>query len=93
MSRPNWNLKRSRWRRVRQLALIRDQYRCRNCGGAGRLECHHVVPVGVCADPYHLDNIRVLCRGCHIRLHPRRRERTYLSAEHRRWQDLIREST
>ena len=46
----------------------------------GRLEAHHEPPLREGSDPYTLDGIQTLCRGCHIRRHeadnafPERRE-------------------
>ena len=59
-------LDRGRWARARRETFIRDGYRCRSCGGPGRLECDHVKPLDKGGDPYALDNLQTLCRGCHI---------------------------
>ena len=45
----------------------RDHYRCVNCGGPGRLEADHIVPMEKGGDFYDLANIQTLCRVCHIR--------------------------
>ena len=54
---------------ARQAAFERDSYRCRNCGGAGRLEAHHEPPLRKGADPYDVEGIKTLCRACHIERH------------------------
>ena len=54
----------------RRAALERDGWRCRKCGKAGQLEVHHVESLED-GGTHDLDNLRTLCRGCHIRLHHR----------------------
>lgn len=71
MSRPgslDRRLPRHQWRRLRRAVLDRDAWRCRRCGGAGRLDVHHVVPVadGGTDDPA---NLEAICRDCHVALH------------------------
>lgn len=68
------------WRRIRRLALERDDYRCRICGTTaadlGRNpDVHHIVPVREFVeepalterDAHHLENVISLCIGCHRR--------------------------
>ena len=69
MSRHHTRLKAHRWTLVRSAAFDRDNYRCTNCGRAGRLEAHHEPPLRAGADPYDLAGIRTLCRSCHIERH------------------------
>ena len=59
----------SAWQRARKAALRRDGYRCTDCGKAGRMEVHHVKPLWKFPDqdPFFLDGLACLCRGCHIR--------------------------
>lgn len=61
--------KRERGRRAasrRARILDRDGYRCRDCGRPGRLEVHHVDGDAMNdAD----DNLRTLCRTCHLAAH------------------------
>ena len=67
---------------MRLRVFERDGYRCRLCGRPGRLECDHVRPMDRLpddADPYDLDNLQALCRGCHIR--KTRRENEARAAE------------
>ena len=59
-------LDRKRWGAVRRLALVRDGYRCVKCNKAGRLEVDHVKPLSKGGDPWNMDNLQTLCRGCHI---------------------------
>ena len=55
-----------RWQAVRVAVFSRDLYRCRACGLPGRLECDHVVPLRRGGDPWDMDNLQTLCRGCHV---------------------------
>ena len=70
---------RAQWKRLRREVLERDGYRCQRCGKAGRLEIDHIQPVqaGGSDDP---ENLRALCRGCHIARH-----RRTVSAVEREW--------
>lgn len=63
------------WQRVRREVLERDGYRCTRCGRAGRLEVDHIRPV-YAGGSDDLDNLRTLCRGCHIDRHRRKRTPT-----------------
>ena len=77
------------WRVLRLRALDRDGWRCSECGRAGKLEVHHVVPVrdgGERLPP--LSGLRTLCRTCHLGKHPRRRQRPE-SERRRRWRELV----
>ena len=69
MSRNHVHLNPRRWALARQAAFERDGWRCRNCGGAGRLEGHHEPPLRKGADPYDVSGIKTLCRECHIERH------------------------
>ena len=55
-----------RWERLRRYVLDRDGWRCRECGKAGLLEVHHVQPIRDGGAAWDADNLRTLCRGCHI---------------------------
>ena len=56
----------SRWKRARRAALDRDNWRCRSCGKAGRLEVDHVVQLAAGGAPFDLDNLQALCKPCHL---------------------------
>ena len=56
-----------RWQHVRKKVFARDNYRCRLCGSAGRLECDHIVPLRAGGNPFELRNLQTLCRSCHIK--------------------------
>ena len=59
-------LDRKRWQLLRLRVFARDGWRCVECGGAGRLECDHVIPMRHGVDPYNMGNLQSLCRSCHI---------------------------
>lgn len=75
----------SRWRRVRRIVLDRDGWRCRKCGKAGRLEVDHIVPLEAGGEPFELDNLRALCRDCHIRRH----RRAPRDPERAKWRNMV----
>ena len=60
------NVDRKRWRKVRLTILDRDGYRCQLCGKAGKMEVDHSTPLEHGGDAYSPENLRCLCRGCHI---------------------------
>ena len=65
----SWRSKRinkSKWERVRKQVFERDGYRCRSCGKAGRLECHHRVALWKGGARYDLKNLLTLCNRCHL---------------------------
>ena len=68
MSRHHTHLNARRWAVVRRAVLARDQWRCVECGKAGRLECDHVTPLqrDPGQDPYDPNSLQTLCRACHI---------------------------
>ena len=89
MSLAHVRLDRPRWARVRRAVLDRDGWRCRSCGGPGALEVDHVVPLDRGGDPYDLDNLQALCRGCHIC--KTRAENTRPDPERDAWRRLVAE--
>ena len=80
MSHRHKAIDRGCWERVRRAALDRDGWRCR-CGSPLFLEVHHVQPLDKGGDPLALDNLKTLCRSCHISLH--------LDPQRRAWRRLI----
>ena len=65
-SRHHAKLNRKQWELLRLRIFASDNWRCRKCGRAGRLECDHIVPLQRGGDPYEPSNLQSLCRGCHI---------------------------
>ena len=53
------------WKRRRLAVFDRDNWRCVNCGGRGKLECDHKIPRHL-EGTDALSNLQTLCRGCHI---------------------------
>ena len=66
MSNSHKVINRRVWSHVRKYVFTRDDYRCRKCGKAGRLECDHIKPIEQGGEVYNTNNLQTLCRGCHI---------------------------
>ena len=68
------------WRRNRERAIKRDQYRCQYCRRCDSvypntdLHVHHIRPIKK-AGTHELENLVTLCNRCHNRLHNRTDER------------------
>ena len=60
-----------RWRKVRRLALARDNHLCQDHARRGVLvegnEVDHVVPVSRGGSRFDLGNLETLCGSCHAR--------------------------
>ncbi len=55
------------WKHQRQLAWVRDDYTCQDCGKkeeGWKPDCHHVVPYRI-SFSHALENLICLCRSCH----------------------------
>jgi len=55
---------------LRQMVLLRDEYKCVKCEDDEILHCHHIYPVAV--DPLlsaDIDNCITLCKECHKEVH------------------------
>lgn len=87
MSRNHIKLHPVLWARARKAALARAGHRSEISGLAGRLEVHHRVRLEDGGAPYDLDNLLVLIRDEHIRLHEE--ENTTPAA--REWKKMVRE--
>lgn len=74
-----------RWRILRLRVFERDGWRCVLCGKAGRLECDHIKPMALGGEIWDMDNLRTLCRGCHVNLSRRKVVRP------NGWNDLVKE--
>ena len=85
MSRNHRRMPTRTWERLREETFNRDQWRCRQCGKAGALECHHTIPLETWPDqPWTIDGLLTLCRDCHIAIH-----RRILSEAEREWVDFL----
>jgi 5-methylcytosine-specific restriction protein A len=56
------------WLRLRKDVLARDQYRCRCCGTADKVDVHHIRFRSAGGDDT-MQNCAALCRICHLELH------------------------
>ena len=68
MSLRHKRLNKRLWAHTRFLAFARDNFRCLNCGRAGKLHGHHKVPLFLGGAAYDPKNVQTLCRNCHIEL-------------------------
>ena len=71
-----WNSDVDNWHsEIRPTVLDRDEHECQNCGATDEevsLNVHHIVPVEEFDDmdeAHDLDNLILVCKGCHIRHH------------------------
>ena len=55
------------WKQIRQTALMLARHRCQECQSAARLHVHHVTYERLGCE--RLDDLKVLCRGCHAAEH------------------------
>ena len=92
MSHHHTRLHARRWQAVRRAVFERDNFRCCECGKAGRLEVDHVTPLQrePDQDPFDLDGLQVLCRSCHIKKTARENRRPLTPAE-LAWRELVAE--
>lgn len=56
------------WRNIREGALERDGYQCVECGAEETLEVHHIEPTDE-GGTDDLENLKTLCRTCHLEEH------------------------
>ena len=98
VSRHHVKLNHRRWSKVRRQVFERDGWRCqgilpngKRCLRAGRLECHHIIPLDQdpSQDPYDLDVLEAICRGCHIELNRAQNRRDDPARD--AWRELVRE--
>ena len=76
------------WAMTRRRIFHRDQWRCRMCGEAGRLECAHIVDIQDGGSVWDESNLRALCRGCHrAETIAKRRQRMHPMAQ--AWNDFV----
>jgi len=71
MRKTNKDFLRSKeWLELRAQALLRDNHRCVLCGSSRNLNVHHIFPRKFHKDlQKDLDNLVVVCPGCHFRIH------------------------
>ena len=92
MSKHHFKINRARWQRVRLAVFNRDGRHCRSCGKHGALECDHITPLDKDPgqDPYAMDGLQTLCRGCHIEKTRQENLKTMTAAE-ADWAVMVRE--
>ncbi len=77
MQRPSWYLdcNSDDWRRARMQALVRDNFRCTQCGQADlqELQVHHK-KARITGGRHNLENLVTLCWECHATIHPHMRK-------------------
>ena len=57
-----------RWQVLRMEILERDGFRCKVCGGGGRLEVDHIKPVRTNPElSFDPGNLQALCPSCHTK--------------------------
>ena len=74
---------------MRRAVLTRDNWRCQTCGKYGN-EVDHVLSLRRGGAAYALENLQVLCRGCHIGKTQSENRRKPTPAE-AAWADMVRE--
>lgn len=54
-----------RWKRIRKMALVRDNALCQHCKERNAEVVDHIVEIKDGGDPYDLSNLESLCNRCH----------------------------
>ena len=92
MSHHHARLHARRWDAVRRAVFKRDNFRCVECGRAGKLEVDHVTPMQrePGQDVYDPNGLQSLCRACHIEK-TRRENRRPLTPAEAAWRELVSE--
>ena len=92
MSQQHTRLHTRGWAILRREVFERDNYRCVECGQAGRQECDHITTLQrePRQDAYYINGLQTLCRSCHIAKTARDNRRPPTPAE-LAWRDLVAE--
>ena len=89
--RQYWVYRDARWPALRLQAKRRDGWRCVQCGSKHRLEVDHIESVRSAPDrAFDIQNLQVLCGGCHSRKTRKELGFPELSPERQKWRDLLR---
>ena len=72
------------WDSFRLSVLNAVGWRCERCGGTGRLEVHHRVPLAKGGKRFDRGNLEVVCRRCHFEEH-----RSETDRERDAWKELV----
>jgi hypothetical protein len=59
----------SKWEESREIALTRDNHRCRKCSTKDNLHVHHLIPRHLEGSD-DAENLITLCAACHAAKHP-----------------------
>jgi 5-methylcytosine-specific restriction endonuclease McrA len=78
VSCPNCGAKNKIFRKYIPLKTKRELYKraknkCEDCGSKEKLEVHHIIPVQK-RQNHKLENLKLLCHECHMKIPKRRRE-------------------
>lgn len=73
-------MKSAQWEHLKKIALSRAEHKCEKCGAPSEAVHHRSYPKDFKDD--NLDNLQVLCHGCHYEIHKRqievrKREKVY----------------
>ena len=55
----------SKWQKIRETVLLRDEFRCRLCGAKKDVQVHHIRYAHVFHEEDHLEDLMVLCEVHH----------------------------
>lgn len=64
----------AKWKQVRELAILRDEFLCVECKKLGietiATEVHHIIELAEdITKAYDLDNLESICHSCHMKSH------------------------
>lgn len=62
------DVERERWLKIRSKILLRDNFRCKECGYYKHLEVHHIIPKSKGGSDDE-ENLVTLCQRCHAKKH------------------------
>ena len=87
MSRHHRKYSSAAWSYTRHRVLERDGWQCTQCGSRINLECHHIVALDE-GGSNQIDNLKILCRHCHIEVE--RDKRTVHKVKHQSewWKEM-----
>jgi len=66
--KPRLRLDQDSYRRLRTKVLVRDNWRCQNCGTSEYLQVHHIHSRSALGDDA-AENLITLCQNCHRQFH------------------------
>lgn len=79
-----------RWQVLRMEILERDGFRCKECGGRGRLEVDHIKSVRTNPElSFDPDNLQALCPSCHTKKTNIERGRPPPREDRQEWREAV----